>query len=91
MKKIYEEKDIEYNGKFKNFSIAKNLNKYIEKIRREFKINSGNFKLYAKVKNNLNSIEIETENDYKNILNNPDFITFIVIDSNNQNKTEKIE
>ena len=92
LKKDNEKKDIEYNGKIKNFSIQKNLNKFIEKIKKEFNINNSiNIKLYAKVKNNLNFIEILTDNSYKNFIKNPDFMYFLVIDSNNQNQIEKTE
>jgi hypothetical protein len=92
LKKDNEKKDIEYNGKIKNFSIQKSLNKFLEKIKKEFSINnSKNIKLYAKVKNNLNFIEILTDNSYKNFIKNPDFMYFLVIDSNNQNQIEKTE
>ena len=92
LKKDNEKKDIEYNGKIKNFSIQKSLNKFLEKIKKEFSINnSKNIKLYAKVKNNLNFIEILTDNSYKNLIKNPDFMYFLVIDSNNQNQIEKTE
>jgi len=92
LKKDNEKKDIEYNGKIKNFSIQNSLNKFLDKIKKEFNINnSKNIKLYAKVKNNLNFIEILTDNSYKNFIKNPDFMYFLVIDSNNQNQIEKTE
>ena len=92
LKKDNDKKDIEYNGKIKNFSIQKSLNKFLDKIKKEFNINnSKNIKLYAKVKNNLNFIEILTDNSYKNFIKNPDFMYFLVIDSNNQNQIEKTE
>ena len=92
LKKDNDKKDIEYNGKIKNFSIQNSLNKFLDKIKKEFNINnSKNIKLYAKVKNNLNFIEILTDNSYKNFIKNPDFMYFLVIDSNNQNQIEKTE
>lgn len=88
-KKDNDKKDIEYNGKIKNFTTPNNLNKFLNKIKKEFSINnSKNIKLYAKIKNNLNSIEIVTDNIYKNLIKNPDFMNFLVIDSTNIEKTE---
>ena len=83
-------KDIIYNGKIKNFSTNKSFNNFLFKIKNEFKIHD-KIELYANVKNSNKNKKIETENDFKNILNNQDFENFIVYDSKNKNINESQE
>ena len=83
-------KDIIYNGKIKNFSTNKSFNNFLFKIKNEFKIHD-KIELYANVKNSNKNKKIETENDFKNILNNNEFENFIVYDSKNKNINESQE
>ena len=83
-------KDIIYNGKIKNFSTNKSFNNFLFKIKNEFKIHD-KIELYANVKNSNKNKKIETENDFKNILNNNEFENFIVYDSKNKNINESHE